>query len=267
MLSVEDAPGVGGGPTRFAYASEEGLVPTLPATLVTRIADAREQESHLSASPFELLGHEPLSDAVAAAVDYESATAYAKVAGVRIYAGVDGESARDTLAERGTETTESDISVFNGEDWAAGATENAVVEAAAPLADSVELRRQYVPAVIRARRGTGRRLLETDEPTGRVASVLPAGQYVILHPAVSDFNFESEAFSASIRGEQSVLATARLARAGNDPSKRNARLLVLDRWNQYLSPDADVSNVTVLKRGSVVRVTGVVETSKLTLDE
>jgi len=213
-----------------------------------------------------LLGHEPSSDAVAAALDYESAAAYAKVAGVRVYAGVDGESVRDALADRAEETTRSDVTVFHGEDWAAGTTRNAVVEAAYPLADSVELRRQYVQAVVRARRGTGRRLLESDEPMARAASVVPAGQYVTLHPTIPDFDFESEAFCASVRGKQTVLATARVARSGNDPSKRNARLLVLDRWKRYLSPSADVSKITTLKRGSVVRVTGVVETSKLTLN-
>lgn len=122
------------------------------------------------------------------------------------------------------------MTVFHGEDWAAGTAENAVVEAASPLANDRELRRQFVR----------------------------------LSPIGSDYNFESEAFCASIRGETSVLGTARVARDAHDPSKRNAKLNVVDSWKRPLTPDADVSHVTVVKRGSLVRVTGVVETSKLT---
>lgn len=264
--SFEDAPGAGGGPTRYAYASEEGLVPERPSTLVARIDEATKHESHLSTDAFTLFANEPLSDAVSAAIDIGSVTAYAKVAGARAYVGVDTAGARDALAERGEERTAGDVTFYEGSDWAAAATENAVVEATAPLAGSTDIRREYVTAVVRARRGSGTRLVSAHAPMARVVGVLPACQYVILRPTVSDYDFESEAFGVSVRGEKSVLATARLASSGRDPSKRNARLNVLDRWEKHHSPDADVSNVTVVKRGRMVRVSGVLDTAKLTLD-
>lgn len=263
--SMGAAAGVGGGPTRFAYAADDVAIPSRPQVVVGRIEAAASHGDALPASASELFGDRPLSAAVRAAVDVESLSAYAKVAGARAFVGVDTEAARATLEDRAAATTrtEAGVRAYRGQDWEAAVVADGVVEAAAPLAGTERERRQYVDTLSAARRGSGARLLERHQPARRVANVLPAAEYATVTPTLSSLDFESEAFAASVRGERTLLATARLATPTNDPSKRNARLQVVERWADRLAPDAEVSNVTVVKRDDLIRVTGTVPTATL----
>ncbi|NHN43124.1 twin-arginine translocation signal domain-containing protein [Halorubellus sp. JP-L1] len=261
--SIAEAPGVAGSEFRFAYEATDVAIPRRPPVVLGRLDDLRDHGAHLADPPHALAGHEPLSSPVSDVVSLPSTTAYAKVAGARAFVGVDADAARSSLADAGEETTASGRPYFEGEDWAAAVTDDAVVEAAAPLVGSARERRQYATTIAAAVAGDEDRLLDVHEPSRRVADALPACQYVSVSPSLSDVDFRSEIFGVSVRGEQSVLATARLAADHRDPSKRNARLDVVDRWESRLTPDASVSNVTVLKDDHLVRVTGVVPTAKI----
>lgn len=265
---MSDAAGVAGGPTRFAYATEDVAVPERPAVVVARLDALESHAAALPAPPTELFGQRPLADAVREAVPPESPSAVAKVAGARAFVGLDADAARATLDDRAAASMRTDggVRAYRGDGWLAAIVGNAVVEAAAPLADSDRRRRQYVDAMARARRGDGDRLLQRHDAARRVAGVLPSADYATVRPTLSSLDFRSEAVATSVRGDRTLLATARLATRTNDPSKRNARLRVVDRWNRRLAPDADVSNVTVVKRDDLVRVTGTVRTANLALD-
>lgn len=261
--SLSETAGSAGDGTRFGYRRENVEIPRTPELVVARLDALDEHADAFPRSPRELTAREPSSEAVAAAVSVADASTFAFVGGARVYAGVDASAARGVLSERGEPVPETPPGVFEGEEWAAAAFDDAVVTAAAPRVRSAQARRQYVLAVRAAAAGDGERLLSASGPANRVVDALPAGQYVDVSPALSNVSFRSEAFGASVRGDRTVLARARLAATHVDPSKRNARLDTVEGWERRLAPDADVQTVTVVKEDRLVRVTGVVDTNDL----
>jgi hypothetical protein len=264
--SIDDAPGVSAGATGFAYEADGMAFVRRPELVLGQVDSLAKHADQLAAPAQDLVAHEPLSTPVADAVDLSSLSTYAKVQGARVFVGVDAAAARETLEAHGEARTADGVTYYVGDGWAAALTGDAVVEAAAPLVRSADAREQYVRTIPRARAGDVDRLVEVHEPSKQVMSALPACQYVDLSPALSNLNFEAEVFGVSVRGEQTVLVTARVAVPRNDPSKRNARLNTVDRWESRLAPDASISNVTVVKDDQLVRVTGTVPTPKVTLD-
>ena len=261
MPSLAETDGSDGDGTQFGYRRDGLEIPSEPQLVVSRLDALEEHASLLPKPPRELTAREPLSDAVAAAVSVADASTFAFVGGARAFAGVDATRARDVLAERGEPVAEAPAGVFEGEEWAAAAFDDAVVTAAAPRVGSRQARRQYVAAVRAAAVGDGERLLSGSPPAKRVVDALPAGQYVAVSPRLSAVSFRSEAFGASVRGDRTVLARARLAASHVDPSKRNARVDAVESWDDRLAPDGDVGDLTVRKRDRLVRVTGVVDTA------